>query len=140
MKPVVCHRLAASELILSAQFYEHRQGKLGERFLSAVDEVKTKIQRQPQPGNPGKLGTRSRKTRRFPFRIIYSFHEIYHYDQYTLDRLVDLEGRLRASDDSSGSNYRQFYDVRGTNAYALHLKSPGLWQKYLTNLEVTINH
>lgn len=71
MKPVAYHRLAASELIKSAVFYERRNPTLGETFLLVVDATVSRIQRNPELGKPGKLGTRSWKTRRFPFRIVY---------------------------------------------------------------------
>jgi hypothetical protein len=71
MKPVAYHRLAASELIKSAEFYERRSPTLGDGFLSSVETTLPNIQRRPQLGKPGKLGTRSWKTRRFPFRIVY---------------------------------------------------------------------
>ena len=56
MKPVAYHRLAASELIKSAAFYERRNPTLGETFLSAVDATLPKIQSNPELGKPGKLG------------------------------------------------------------------------------------
>lgn len=71
MKPVAYHRLAASELIRSAEFYEHRNPTLGEAFLSTVEVTLPKIQRNPELGKPGRLGTSSWKTKRFPFRIVY---------------------------------------------------------------------
>ena len=71
MKPVAYHRLAASELIKSAEFYEHRISKLGETFLFAIETTLREIQRHPDLGRPGKLETRSWKTHRFPFRIVY---------------------------------------------------------------------
>jgi hypothetical protein len=71
MKPVVYHRLAASELIKSAEFYERRVPKLGENFLLAVEQMLSRIRLDPELGKPGKLGTWSRKTKRFPFRIVY---------------------------------------------------------------------
>src|ERR1700722_9111363 len=71
MKRVVYHRLAASEFINSAKFYEHRNPGLGDAFLNTVEAVLPKIQRYPQLGKPGRLHSRSWKTRRFPFRIIY---------------------------------------------------------------------
>src|SRR6266487_3312482 len=71
MKPVAYHRLAASELIKSAEFYEHRNATLGEAFLSTVEATVPKLQRNPELGKPGRLGTRSWKTKRFPFRIVY---------------------------------------------------------------------
>jgi hypothetical protein len=71
MKPVVYHRLAANELMGSARLYEGRVPKLGDAFLSIVEEMLPKIQRNPDLGKLGKLGTRSRKTKRFPFRIVY---------------------------------------------------------------------
>jgi plasmid stabilization system protein ParE len=71
MKHVAYHRLAASELIQSAEFYERRNPTLGEAFLSTVEATLPKIRRNPELGKPGKLGTRSWKTKRFPFRIVY---------------------------------------------------------------------
>ena len=37
MKPVAYHRLAASELIKSAELYERRKPSLGEAFLSVAE-------------------------------------------------------------------------------------------------------
>ena len=71
MKPVVYHRLAASELIKSAEFYSGRRPNLGETFLSAVETTLLVIQRTPDLGKPSPLGTRSWKTKTFPFRIVY---------------------------------------------------------------------
>jgi plasmid stabilization system protein ParE len=67
MKPVAYHRLAASELIKSAKFYARRNPAFGEAFLSIVEATLPKIQRNPELGKPGRLGTRSWKTKRFPF-------------------------------------------------------------------------
>jgi len=71
MKPVAYHRLAASELIKSAKFYARRNPTLGEAFLSIVEATLPRIQRNPELGKIGRLGTRSWKTKRFPFRIVY---------------------------------------------------------------------
>jgi plasmid stabilization system protein ParE len=71
MKPVVYHRLAASELINSAQFYERRNPLLGEAFLSIMEATLLEIQKQPELGRLSRLGTRSWKIKRFPFRIVY---------------------------------------------------------------------
>ena len=71
MKPVAYHRLAASELIQSAKFYEQRKPALGKAFLSVAEAILPKIQSNPELGKIGKLGTRSWKTKRFPFRIVY---------------------------------------------------------------------
>ena len=71
MKPVAYHRLAASELIKSAKFYERRNPTLGATFLTAVESVVFKIQQNPDLGKPGKHETRSWKISRFPFRIVY---------------------------------------------------------------------
>jgi plasmid stabilization system protein ParE len=71
MKPAAYHRLAASELIKSAEFYERRNPTLGEAFLSAVEATLPGIRRHPELGKAGRLGTRSWKIRRFPFRIVY---------------------------------------------------------------------
>jgi plasmid stabilization system protein ParE len=71
MKHVAYHRLAASELINSARFYERRNSPLGDAFLAAVEATLPMIQRHPELGKPGRHGTRSWKTKRFPFRIVY---------------------------------------------------------------------
>ncbi len=71
MKPVKYHRLAESELVGSATFYERRREFLGDRFLDLIAETLPKIQGNPDMGKPGKFGTRSWKVRRFPFRIVY---------------------------------------------------------------------
>ena len=71
MKPVKYHRLAESELVESAMFYEHRRGFLGDSFLDLMAETLAKIQGHPDIGKPGKFGTRSWKVKRFPFRIVY---------------------------------------------------------------------
>ena len=71
MKRVAYHPLAASELINSAADYDAARPLLGERFLDVVDVTLLFIQRHPALGTPGRAGTRSRATRRFPFRIVY---------------------------------------------------------------------
>jgi plasmid stabilization system protein ParE len=71
MKHVAYHRLAASELIKSAHFYQRRNPTLGEAFLFTVEATLPQIQHNPALGKPGRLGTRSWKTNRFPFRIVY---------------------------------------------------------------------
>ena len=53
MKPVAYHRLAASELIKSAEFYKHRNPALGEAFLSedlSVNGVEQFLSRRSEPG------------------------------------------------------------------------------------------
>ncbi len=71
MKPVAYQRLAASELVKSAEFYESRIPGLGTSFLSVIEAALAEIRHQPQLGKPGKHDTRSWKIRRFPFRIVY---------------------------------------------------------------------
>lgn len=71
MKPVKYHRLAESELVKSARFYESRREFLGDDFLDLVDEALDGIRSDPGWGRPGKFNTRSWKVRRFPFRIVY---------------------------------------------------------------------
>lgn len=71
MKPVAYHRLAESELVASARFYERRREFLGDNFLNLVEDTLVKIQTNPDLGRPGKFHTRSWKTSRFPFRIVY---------------------------------------------------------------------
>jgi hypothetical protein len=58
-------------LVKSAEFYERQNPTLGQAFLSSVGATLAIIQRNPKLGKPGKLGTRSWKTKRFPFRIVY---------------------------------------------------------------------
>jgi plasmid stabilization system protein ParE len=70
MKPVAYHRLAASELIESARFYERRNPSLGEAFLSTVEATLPKLQRNPELGKLGRLGNRSWKTKRFHWHPI----------------------------------------------------------------------
>src|SRR5690348_11495580 len=45
MKPVIYHRLAASELIKSAVFYERQNASLGQAFLSAAELTVLKMAR-----------------------------------------------------------------------------------------------
>ena len=71
MKPVVYHRLADIELAKSAVFYERRREFLGEAFLNAVEETLVEIQNHSNLGHPGKFSTRSWRTKRFPFRMVY---------------------------------------------------------------------
>jgi plasmid stabilization system protein ParE len=71
MKPVKYHRLAESELVESAKFYEARREFLGDNFLDLLEETLEKIRSNPDMGKPGKFRTRSWKVRRFPFRIVY---------------------------------------------------------------------
>jgi hypothetical protein len=71
MKRVAYHRLAAKELIESALFYDHRRAGLGEEFLTEVDRVVEFIRGHLELGRPGRHGTRSFPTKRFPFRIVY---------------------------------------------------------------------
>ena len=71
MKPVKYHRLAESEQVGSATFYEARREFLGDSFLDLIAETLAKIQDNPGLGKPGKFGTRSWKVKRFPFRIVY---------------------------------------------------------------------
>jgi toxin ParE1/3/4 len=70
MKPVAYHRLAASELIQSARFYERRSTLLGDAFLTEVDDAIARLLKSPLQAKRGSHGTRSLKTRRFPFRIV----------------------------------------------------------------------
>lgn len=71
MKRVAYHRLAAQELIDSALFYDQRRAALGEEFLAEVDAVLEFIRPHPELGRPGRHGTRSCPTKRFPFRLVY---------------------------------------------------------------------
>jgi hypothetical protein len=71
MNPVAYHRLAASELVKSAEFYERRRPQLGDRFLDAVEAVQEQIRRWPELGRREPAGTQSLKVKRFPFRVFY---------------------------------------------------------------------
>ena len=71
MKSVTYHRLAASELIKSPEFYERRNPTLGEFFLSTFEVTLPRIQPNPELGSRADRMPRSWKTKRFPFRIIY---------------------------------------------------------------------
>jgi len=71
MKRVVYHRLAAAELIESAQFYDERRARLGDEFLTAVDAVLVVIRAQPERGRREPHGTFSFRTERVPFRVVY---------------------------------------------------------------------
>ena len=55
MKPVAYHRLAASELIKSAEFYERRIPILGDAFLSTVEATLSRIQHEPELGKTGQI-------------------------------------------------------------------------------------
>lgn len=74
MKPAKYHPLAESEQNGSAAFYEERRSFLGDDFLDSIEETLVKIRNAPTMGRPGKVGTRSWKVRRFPFRIFYLVH------------------------------------------------------------------
>jgi toxin ParE1/3/4 len=71
MKRVAYHRLAAKELIDSALFYNQRRAGLGEECLTEVEAVLERIRTQPELGRPEPHGTRSYRTKRFPFRVLY---------------------------------------------------------------------
>ena len=71
MKRVVYHKLAANELIESAEFYEKRRPMLGEAFLLEIETAVRHVQLSPESGRAGKHQTRSYRVRRFPFRIVY---------------------------------------------------------------------
>jgi hypothetical protein len=71
MKPAKYHRLAQSDLISSAIFYDGRNRGLGERFLMAVEAAETQICENPLRGQPFEAGTRKLRVKKFPFAIIY---------------------------------------------------------------------
>lgn len=71
MQRVAYHRLAAKELIESALFYDSRRAGLGDEFLSEVDVAVAGICANPDLGRRGAHGTRSDRTKRFPFRLVY---------------------------------------------------------------------
>ena len=74
MKPAKYHPLAESEQVGSAVFYEERRPLLGDAFLDSIEETLAKIRNAPEMGKPGKLGARSWKVRRFPYRIFYRIY------------------------------------------------------------------
>jgi toxin ParE1/3/4 len=69
MKPVAYHRLAASELIQSARFYERRSTLLG-RLPDRSRRRIARLIKAPLQAKRGSHGTRTLKTSRFPFRIV----------------------------------------------------------------------
>ena len=71
MKPVAYHRLAASEFIEAAAFYEKRQPFLGDEFIREIELGRDKIRSNPARGRLEKFGLRSLKVRRFPYRLFY---------------------------------------------------------------------
>jgi hypothetical protein len=71
MKPAKHHRLARSELIASALYYDKRNRGLGEEFLKAVEATEARICEHPLWGQPFEAGTRKLRVKRFPFTIIY---------------------------------------------------------------------
>jgi len=54
-EPVAYHRLAASELIKSAEFYERRIPTLGDAFLSTVEATLSRIRHDPELGQTGQV-------------------------------------------------------------------------------------
>ena len=71
MKPARYHRLAKSELIDSALFYDNRNPGLGERFLNAVEAAERMILENPLRGQPYEAGTRKLRVKKFPFSVVY---------------------------------------------------------------------
>jgi hypothetical protein len=71
MKRVVYHRLAASELVDAAVFYEQRRPLLGDKFINETDAARDKILENPVRGRREKFGLRSFKLRLFPYRLFY---------------------------------------------------------------------
>jgi hypothetical protein len=76
MKPVAYHRLAASELIKSARFYERRNSVLGDAFISAIEKALLRIQCDPELGKPGRLSTKVGKQNDFHFGLFISNRRI----------------------------------------------------------------
>lgn len=72
MKRVAYHRLAARELIASAEFYDRRRPGLGEAFLTAVEALVRVIGSGPETGHPERHDLRSHRLKRFPFRLFYA--------------------------------------------------------------------
>ena len=52
-------------------FYDQRRAGLGEEFVAEAEAVLELIRAHPESGRPGCHGTRSRPTKRFPFRLVY---------------------------------------------------------------------
>src|ERR1700733_14296146 len=67
MKPVVYHRLAASELIKSAEFYEHRNPTLGGAFLDSVEATLPKNSAPPGIGQARQVQKPQLENKTIPF-------------------------------------------------------------------------
>jgi plasmid stabilization system protein ParE len=72
VKRVVYHRLAARELIASAEFYEPRRAGLGDVFLDAVEATTRALRAHPATGRQEPHDTRSMRVKRFPYRLFYT--------------------------------------------------------------------
>ncbi len=65
------HPLAAEELIEVAQFYESRQGGLGERFLNTVEKTVKNLRTDPLMWKADGSGRRKYRIWKFPYHLIY---------------------------------------------------------------------
>ena len=101
MQRVGYHRLAAAELTESAQFYDERQARLGDEFLTAVDAVLVVIRAQPERGRREIHGTFSFRTERFPFRIVYEVQR----DRIWVVAVAHLSGQGRKYGDVCGEEF-----------------------------------
>jgi len=65
------HPEAYEEMLASARFYEERAEKLGNDFLTAVEETMRRIEQFPDAGPLQRGGIRKRIVLGFPFTILY---------------------------------------------------------------------
>ena len=71
MKPVEYHPLASVELIDSAEYYEARAERLGERFLDEVERAVADVSEAPDRWPYFTRNSRRRLLDRFPYSIVY---------------------------------------------------------------------
>lgn len=72
MKRFKFNRLAYSELIEAAHFYENQKTGLGNDFLKKVRKALDLIRSFPDSGTPLDHGMRKHNIRRFHYSLIYS--------------------------------------------------------------------
>ena len=70
------HPAARAELHGAAEWYALRAGRrVASDFISAYDEVRSRIVEYPQIGTPGAAETRKLRFRGFPYWLIYRLTE-----------------------------------------------------------------
>lgn len=62
---------AAADIESAAVWYEKQRAGLGLRFLDAVDDAASRVQRAPRQFAPFYRGTRRARLRRFPYQLIF---------------------------------------------------------------------